>query len=103
MCGIAGIVDLAGNRIIANGIIQRMTHAIIHRGRCSAWGFKYSCHAIDGIESDWSPTLSLWAPRAGDSGGHLEEPVNTFTIRQHGVHTFLFALLDDCSRLVPYG
>jgi asparagine synthase (glutamine-hydrolysing) len=32
MCGIAGIVDLAGNRSIANGIIQRMTQAIIHRG-----------------------------------------------------------------------
>ena len=32
MCGIAGILDLAGNRSIANGIIQRMTQAIIHRG-----------------------------------------------------------------------
>src|SRR6202790_2905326 len=32
MCGIAGIVDLAGNRAIAMGVIQRMTQAIIHRG-----------------------------------------------------------------------
>src|SRR6202051_4968847 len=32
MCGIAGIVDLAGNREIENGIIQRMTQAIFHRG-----------------------------------------------------------------------
>src|ERR1700752_2616045 len=32
MCGIAGIVDLAGNRDIANGIVQKMTQAIIHRG-----------------------------------------------------------------------
>jgi asparagine synthase (glutamine-hydrolysing) len=32
MCGIAGILDLAGNRSLANGIIQRMTQAIIHRG-----------------------------------------------------------------------
>ncbi len=32
MCGIAGILDLAGNRSIASGIIQRMTQAIIHRG-----------------------------------------------------------------------
>ncbi len=32
MCGIAGIVDLAGNRNIASGIVQRMTQAIIHRG-----------------------------------------------------------------------
>jgi asparagine synthase (glutamine-hydrolysing) len=32
MCGIAGIVDLAGNRAIANGIIERMTQAIFHRG-----------------------------------------------------------------------
>jgi asparagine synthase (glutamine-hydrolysing) len=32
MCGIAGIVDLAGSRIIADGIIQRMTQAIVHRG-----------------------------------------------------------------------
>src|SRR6202030_1229439 len=32
MCGIAGIVDLAGNRAIAMGIVQRMTQAIIHRG-----------------------------------------------------------------------
>ena len=32
MCGIAGIVDLAGNRDIGNGIIRKMTQAIIHRG-----------------------------------------------------------------------
>jgi asparagine synthase (glutamine-hydrolysing) len=32
MCGIAGIVDLAGSRIIPDGIIQRMTQAIVHRG-----------------------------------------------------------------------
>jgi asparagine synthase (glutamine-hydrolysing) len=32
MCGIAGILDLAGNRPIADGIVQKMTRAIIHRG-----------------------------------------------------------------------
>jgi asparagine synthase (glutamine-hydrolysing) len=32
MCGIAGIMDLTGNRTIANGIVERMTQAIIHRG-----------------------------------------------------------------------
>jgi asparagine synthase (glutamine-hydrolysing) len=32
MCGIAGIVDLAGHRTVADGVIQRMTQAIIHRG-----------------------------------------------------------------------
>src|SRR6201996_4388979 len=32
MCGIAGIVDLAGNRTIALGVVQKMTQAIIHRG-----------------------------------------------------------------------
>ena len=32
MCGIAGIVNLAGNREIAGGIIEKMTQAIIHRG-----------------------------------------------------------------------
>jgi asparagine synthase (glutamine-hydrolysing) len=32
MCGIAGIVDLAGHRTVADGIIERMTRAIIHRG-----------------------------------------------------------------------
>src|ERR1700747_1091859 len=32
MCGIAGIVDLAGHRPVADGVIQRMTQAIIHRG-----------------------------------------------------------------------
>jgi asparagine synthase (glutamine-hydrolysing) len=32
MCGIAGIVDLAGSRIVPDGIIQRMTQAIVHRG-----------------------------------------------------------------------
>jgi asparagine synthase (glutamine-hydrolysing) len=32
MCGIAGIVDLAGNRPIADGVIQKMTRAMIHRG-----------------------------------------------------------------------
>ena len=32
MCGIAGIVDLAGNREIEKGIVRRMTQAIFHRG-----------------------------------------------------------------------
>jgi asparagine synthase (glutamine-hydrolysing) len=32
MCGIAGIMDLSGHRAVADGIIQRMTKAIIHRG-----------------------------------------------------------------------
>src|ERR1700722_5497103 len=32
MCGIAGIVDLAGNRAIENQVIQRMTQALFHRG-----------------------------------------------------------------------
>jgi asparagine synthase (glutamine-hydrolysing) len=32
MCGIAGIMDLAENRTIAIGIVQRMTQAIVHRG-----------------------------------------------------------------------
>ena len=32
MCGIAGIVDLTGHRTVADGVIQRMTRAIIHRG-----------------------------------------------------------------------
>ncbi|MBV9645376.1 MAG: asparagine synthase (glutamine-hydrolyzing) [Verrucomicrobia bacterium] len=32
MCGIAGIVDLAGNQAIAEGVVERMTKAIIHRG-----------------------------------------------------------------------
>src|SRR6266436_8694349 len=32
MCGIAGIVDLAGNRTVEEGIIQMMTRAIFHRG-----------------------------------------------------------------------
>src|SRR6266404_3116674 len=32
MCGIAGIVDLAGNRTVDEGIIQKMTRAIFHRG-----------------------------------------------------------------------
>src|SRR5258708_11990841 len=32
MCGIAGIVDLAGGRSIGEDVIKRMTRAIIHRG-----------------------------------------------------------------------
>src|ERR1700693_3805713 len=32
MCGIAGIVDLAGNRPIADCLVERMTQAIVHRG-----------------------------------------------------------------------
>jgi asparagine synthase (glutamine-hydrolysing) len=32
MCGIAGIVDLAGGRKIGDDVIRRMTRAIIHRG-----------------------------------------------------------------------
>ena len=32
MCGIAGIVHLAGNRPVVDGVVERMTEAIIHRG-----------------------------------------------------------------------
>jgi len=32
MCGIAGIVDLAGDRSVPEGVVRRMTQAIIHRG-----------------------------------------------------------------------
>src|SRR5262249_25021883 len=32
MCGIAGIVDLAGNRTVEEGTIHAMTGAIFHRG-----------------------------------------------------------------------
>jgi len=32
MCGIAGIVDLAGGRTLGDDVIRRMTQAIIHRG-----------------------------------------------------------------------
>ena len=32
MCGIAGIIDLAGGRTIGDDVIRRMTEAIIHRG-----------------------------------------------------------------------
>jgi asparagine synthase (glutamine-hydrolysing) len=32
MCGIAGLVHLAGDRPIPEGVVQRMTQAIIHRG-----------------------------------------------------------------------
>src|SRR5581483_9663613 len=32
MCGIAGIVDLAGRRPVAPGLLRRMADAIVHRG-----------------------------------------------------------------------
>ena len=32
MCGIAGIIDLTGHRVIPDGVVQRMAQAIIHRG-----------------------------------------------------------------------
>src|SRR3954447_1591723 len=32
MCGIAGIIDLAGQRTVPEGAIQRMSRALLHRG-----------------------------------------------------------------------
>ena len=32
MCGIAGIIDLAGQRLVPEGSIQRMARALLHRG-----------------------------------------------------------------------
>ena len=32
MCGIAGIIDLAGQRLVPHGSIQRMARALLHRG-----------------------------------------------------------------------
>jgi Asparagine synthase (glutamine-hydrolyzing) len=32
MCGIAGIIDLAGQRRVPEGSIQRMARALLHRG-----------------------------------------------------------------------
>src|ERR1700736_7042801 len=32
MCGIAGVLDLAGMRMVPEGIVQRMAQALVHRG-----------------------------------------------------------------------
>jgi asparagine synthase (glutamine-hydrolysing) len=32
MCGIAGIIDLVGQRPAPEGVVQRMARAITHRG-----------------------------------------------------------------------
>src|SRR5437773_8361413 len=32
MCGIAGIIDLAGQRSVPEGTVQRMARALVHRG-----------------------------------------------------------------------
>jgi asparagine synthase (glutamine-hydrolysing) len=32
MCGIAGILDLTGQRDVPEGVIRRMAHTLIHRG-----------------------------------------------------------------------
>ena len=32
MCGIAGVMDLAGKRTVPEGMVERMSHALIHRG-----------------------------------------------------------------------
>jgi asparagine synthase (glutamine-hydrolysing) len=32
MCGIAGIIDLTGQRPVPDGVIQKMAHALFHRG-----------------------------------------------------------------------
>src|SRR6202795_1092478 len=32
MCGIAGVLDLAGLRMVPEGIVQRMAQALVHRG-----------------------------------------------------------------------
>ena len=32
MCGIAGVMDLAGRRAVPEGVVKRMTRALVHRG-----------------------------------------------------------------------
>ncbi|MFZ4765386.1 MAG: asparagine synthetase B, partial [Roseimicrobium sp.] len=32
MCGIAGVMDLAGRRTVPGGVIERMARALVHRG-----------------------------------------------------------------------
>ena len=32
MCGIAGIIDLADQRSVPHGVVQRMARALLHRG-----------------------------------------------------------------------
>ena len=32
MCGIAGVMDLAGRRTVSEGVVERMARALIHRG-----------------------------------------------------------------------
>ena len=32
MCGIAGVFDLQGNREVPNGVVEKMTEALFHRG-----------------------------------------------------------------------
>lgn len=32
MCGIAGVIDLAGRRVVPEGVVERMSRALVHRG-----------------------------------------------------------------------
>ncbi len=32
MCGIAGVMNLAGRRTVPEGVVERMARALIHRG-----------------------------------------------------------------------
>src|SRR5258707_12324023 len=67
MCGIAGIVDLAGGRSIGEDVIQRMTRAIIHRGPDEEGYFQRPGVALG------SRRLSIFGLAAGQQPGKNEE------------------------------
>jgi asparagine synthase (glutamine-hydrolysing) len=84
MCGVAGIIDLVGRRTITDGIIQRMTQAIIHRGPDEEGYFRHAGLALgsrrlsivglaDGQQPVFNEDRSVSVVFNGEFFDHLEK------------------------------
>ncbi|MBC7980047.1 MAG: asparagine synthase (glutamine-hydrolyzing) [Armatimonadetes bacterium] len=97
MCGIAGVMDLAGRRAVPEGVVERMAQALIHRGPDEAGflhrpglalGSRRLC--VVGVEDGQQPVCnedeSVFAIFNGELFDHPEKRAE-LAARGHRLHT----------------
>lgn len=97
MCGIAGVIDLAGRRDVPEGVIERMSRAILHRGpdeegflKAPGLAFANRRLAIVGLADGQQPMGnedgSIKVVFNGELFDHVEKRAE-LTSRGHKLHT----------------
>ena len=97
MCGIAGVMDLTGRRVVPEGIIQRMSRALVHRGPDEEGFFNRQGIALasrrlsivglaDGQQPMTNEDQSAYVVFNGELFDHIEKRAE-LAARGHRLHT----------------